>query len=224
MKHDKIESIKGHSFFCSWSGGKDSCLALYHAIHQGGKPAGLFTMLAENGCRSRSHGLPKDFLERQARELGMPVKFNSASWNRYEKAFLETVYEFRQQGVEYGVFGDIDIEAHREWCRQMCRTYGMETCHPLWKRSRQELLREFIDLGFKATIVVTKADKLGPKWLGRTIDMQTIKDLEKAGVDICGELGEYHTVVTGGPLFKSDLVLRKKEISQNNGHWFLITE
>jgi len=100
----------------------------------------------------------------------------------------------------------------------------MTAYHPLWKRSRQELLREFIELGFNATIVVVQANKLGPEWLGKPINNQTIKDLEKTGIDASGELGEYHTVVTGGPLFNSNLTLRKKEILENKGYWFLITE
>ena len=221
MKPEAMSSIAGRSFFCSWSGGKDSCLALYHAMQQGGRPQCLFNMLAEDGQSSRSHGLPKGLLEQQAQHLGLPILFNAATWDQYETKFQETLRECRSQGIENGVFGDIDVEPHREWCLRVCKAEGMGVFHPLWQCSRQELLREFIDLGFKAMIVVTQADKLGPEWLGRTIDGPVMRELAQTGIDICGELGEYHTLVTGGPLFKAELTFTRKEVVRDGGYWFL---
>jgi uncharacterized protein (TIGR00290 family) len=223
-KPEEIPAIIGRSFFCSWSGGKDSCLALYHAIRQGGIPKYLFTMLTEDGQNSRSHLLPKGLIEQQARHLGIPIMFNSATWGQYETKFHETLQKYKAQRIENGVFGDIDVEAHREWCIRMCNASEMGAYHPLWQRSRKELLKEFMDLGFKAIIVVTQADKLGPEWLGKVIDDLSIKELEKTGIDICGELGEYHTVVIGVPLFKSELTIHKKEVIRHEGHWFLKIE
>ena len=106
------KSISGRTFFCSWSGGKDSCIALYHAVHQGGVPIGLFTMLREDGHRSRSHGLSKGFLEQQAEQLNLPIRFNSASWDGYEKAFLETLHEFQLEGGPKQAFSAISIRMH----------------------------------------------------------------------------------------------------------------
>ncbi|MDD5765914.1 MAG: diphthine--ammonia ligase [Candidatus Marinimicrobia bacterium] len=217
----KPESIAGHSFLCSWSGGKDSCLALYHAIRQGAIPQCLFTMLTEGGQSSRSHGLSRKLLEQQSRLMSIPILFNSATWSQYEAKFQETLLECKSQGIEGVVFGDIDVESHRDWCIRVCSANGLEALHPLWKRSRRELLTEFIELGFKSIIVATQADKLGPEWLGRTIDEQAMNELEKTGIDICGELGEYHTLVTGGPLFKSELIVSRKEVLQHDGQWFL---
>ncbi|MBI5556091.1 MAG: diphthine--ammonia ligase [Deltaproteobacteria bacterium] len=224
MKPETMTSITDRPFFCSWSGGKDSCLALCHAIKQGGRPQSLFTMLTEDGRNSRSHGLPKSLLEQQARQLGLPIVFGSATWGGYETKFQAALRECRQQGIEHGVFGDIDVEPHREWCLRMCQAKGLGVFHPLWQRSRRELLREFIDLGFTAIIVVTQADKLGPEWLGRTIDDAAMRELAQTGIDICGELGEYHTLVTGGPLFKSELTFTRKETVHHDGYWFLKLE
>jgi diphthine-ammonia ligase len=224
MKTEKIQSITGHSFFCSWSGGKDSCLALYHAIRQGGSPKYLFTMLAENGRTSRSHCLPKTILEQQALQLDIPIIFNSATWNQYERKFQQTLNEYISNRVEYSVFGDIDVESHREWCIKMCATNGIVAFHPLWQRSRKELIKEFINLGFKAIIVVTQADTLGPEWLGRIIDDVTINEFEKKGIDICGELGEYHTLVTDGPIFTSEIHVETKDTLLHDGHWYLIID
>ena len=221
MKSSIVDPVADRSFFCSWSGGKDSCLALYHALQRGGRPACLFTMLSEDGETSRSHGLPRSVLEQQARQLGLPILFRAASWNDYEATFLTMLHDFKDQGIEVGVFGDIDIEEHRDWCQRVCATSGLRAYHPLWKRPRHELLQELIELQFKAIIVVTHADKLGPEWLGKTIDADTIKELEEIGIDPSGEEGEYHTVVTRGPIFRSEIALNTRSPLLHDGYWFL---
>ncbi|UCF95423.1 MAG: diphthine--ammonia ligase [Desulfobacterales bacterium] len=221
MKAQALGPIEGRPFFCSWSGGKDSCLALYHAVRKGGRPECLFTMMTENNQSSRSHGLPQSLLEQQARQLGIPIVFRSATWDEYEATFSAGLHEFKAHGIEVGVFGDIDVESHRDWCVRVCNANGIRPCHPLWRRPRRELLKEFMDLQFKALIVVTKADKLGPKWLGRIIDQNTVSDLEKAGIDASGQLGEYHTVVVDGPIFTSEITLKTQESVLHGGYWFL---
>jgi diphthamide synthase (EF-2-diphthine--ammonia ligase) len=91
----------------------------------------------------------------------------------------------------------------------------------LWKRPRRELLEEFLELGFKAVIIVTKAEKMGPDWLGRTIDARAISEMEKLGIDPSGETGEYHTVVTEGPLFQTRIALAIGAPVFHDGYWFL---
>ncbi|MDO9541458.1 MAG: diphthine--ammonia ligase [Kiritimatiellia bacterium] len=222
-KHEKTSRCK-QPFFCSWSGGKDSCLALYHVLQHGAKPQCLLTMMAEDGVKSRSHGLPQALIEDQARSLGIPVVFRSTSWDNYETVFISALHEFRKEGIAAGVFGDIDVESHRAWVQRVCALADIVPIHPLWKQSRRKLLAEFITLGFKAVIVVLKDDKLDKKFLGKTIDNKTIAELEKAGVDASGELGEYHTVVTAGPIFSSALSLKTKGQVQHEGYWFLDVE
>jgi diphthine-ammonia ligase len=190
-------------------------------MKQGGLPKYLFTMLTEDGKISRSHGLPRTLLEQQALQLGIPIIFNSATWDHYEIKFQQILQEYMLNRIEYGVFGDIDVESHRDWCIRMCAANNLGVFHPLWKRSRKELMKEFIDLGFEAVIVATQADKLGSEWLGRKIDHVTMKVLEKTGIDMCGESGEYHTLVTGGPIFKSKLIFKTEKVVSNDGYWFL---
>ncbi|MCL5951181.1 MAG: diphthine--ammonia ligase [Chloroflexi bacterium] len=214
-------SVNGRPFFCSWSGGKDSCLALYHALQQGGVPKPLFAMMAEGGQLSRSHGLPRSLLDEQSRQLRIPITFRSASWDEYEATFLEALHEFKADGVETGVFGDIDVDSNREWVERVCRQSGIAPFHPLWKRPRRALLEEFIDLGFKATIVAVNSAKLDTRFLGRTIERETVGDMEQAGIDPSGELGEYHTVVTPGPMFSSEIVLKIKGQKTHDGYSFL---
>jgi diphthine-ammonia ligase len=215
------ESITGLPFFCSWSGGKDSCLALYHAIQNGGKPHSLLTILSEDGVTSRSHALPKPLIEEQARSLGLQPVFRSASWQQYEVEFLSALHEFKKSGIEVGVFGDIDVDSHREWVRRVCGVAGIVPVHPLWKRDRRELLEEFIDLGFSAQIVVINEQKLDKSFLGKIIQAQTISEMEEAGIDPSGELGEYHTVVTDGPIFSSKVEIKTLGQEHHEGYWFL---
>ena len=212
------------SFFCSWSGGKDSCLALYYAMKYYGEPGCLFSMLEEDGNYSRSHRIPKAILQQQAEKINVPIEFNAATWEQYEGKYIETLKEFRKMNIVCGVFGDIDIEEHRDWCKRICESNGMETYHPLWKRSRAELLREFMDLGFQARIIVTQADKLGSEYLGRVMDQEMIKEFQDLGIDISGELGEYHTIVTNGPIFRSELKFEAGEKILKDNYWFLTIE
>jgi diphthine-ammonia ligase len=221
MLVDAEKSIAGRPFFCSWSGGKDSCLALYHAIHNGGKPHSLLTILSEDGVTSRSHALAKPLIEEQARRLGLQPVFHSASWQQYEAEFISALHEFNKTGIEVGVFGDIDVDSHREWVRRVCGVAGIVPVHPLWKRNRRELLEEFIDLRFRAQIVVINADKLHKSFLGKSINADTIREMEKFGIDPSGELGEYHTVVTDGPLFSSKVEIKPASQCHHEGYWFL---
>ena len=223
MNENANSSIAGRSFFCSWSGGKDSCLALHHAIKNGGQPRALFTMLAEDGAASRSHALPKTLIEAQARSLRLPSFSRSASWTQYEEQFILALHEFKKSGIDVGVFGDIDIDEHREWVRRVCGIAGIVPVHPLWKRARRELLEEFIGLGFKARVIVVNEQYLGWNFLGKAIDAQTITEMESAGIDPSGECGEYHTVVTDGPLFASPIEIRHAKPVRNDGYWFLQT-
>jgi diphthine-ammonia ligase len=221
MNSSTNPSISHRPFFCSWSGGKDSSLALHHAIRDGGEPRYLLTMMSEDGHGSRSHGLPRSLLEEQARLIGIPIIFRSASWAEYENVFSAALEEFRAEAVADGVFGDIDIPDHRDWCLRICGAHGIRVRHPLWQRSRRELLEEFIALGFKATIIVTQARIMGPEWLGRAIDARAISEMEKLGIDPSGETGEYHTVVTEGPIFHSRIALVTGEPVLHDGYWFL---
>jgi len=198
---------KGAPFVCSWSGGKDSCLALYRALKAGARPAFLLTILQEDGTRSRSHGLEPGVLQAQALSLEIPLVTRNASWSDYEAVFSATLQELKAAGVKAGVFGDIDLEDHRLWEEKVCGAAGIEACLPLWKTPRQALLDEFLTCGFEALIVVVNGEKLAGAYLGRTLNRELLREFERLGIDPSGEEGEYHTVVTSGPIFSAPLRL-----------------
>ena len=102
----------------SGSCGKDSALALFHARAAGLDVRWQVTMLEENGERSRSHGIPLDLVRAQAAAQGLELLAPAASWKTYEEAFTSALKDFAAKGCAVAVFGDIDLEAHRESARR----------------------------------------------------------------------------------------------------------
>ena len=214
-------SMKDSPFFCSWSGGKDSSLALYHAIKEGGRPCFLLTMVSEGGERSMSHGLPINILKKQAHALGIPLVANPTSWDDYEEKFISTIQGFKNAGVERGVFGAIDVDIHREWVEMACYSASIFPYIPLWKKNRRNLLKELIDEGFRAVITSVKEEVMDRKFLGMMLDMDVIDEVEDLDIDVSGEEGEYHTVVVDGPIFSFPLHLKYGSEVVRDGYRFL---
>jgi len=211
--------INNSSFFCSWSGGKDSCLALYRAIDQGGVPSYLFNMLTENGQRSRSHGIPREIIEKQAESLKIPVIFGSASWQGYKEEFISVLSEIKKNDTNYGIFGDIDLEEHREWLEKVCSSVQIKAYLPLWQEKRESLVKELLDLNFKAMVISVKDDVVAKEYLGKIFDWDMVQDFKNADIDISGEGGEFHTLVIDGPLFSFPLQVKPKEKYWRDGYW-----
>lgn len=209
------------TWLCSWSGGKDSALALHRARALLGDDARLLTMFTEDGQRSRSHGLPVTVLQAQADALGMPLMTASASWNDYTPVFVALLRRFRAEGGSAVVFGDIDLQDHRDWCLRACAEADLDCVHPLWGEPRESLVREVIAVGIDARVVAVRDGVLAPERLGRRLDHGLLDDLAAAKVDLAGEQGEYHTVVTDGPGFRRPLDLASGDIVLRDGYWFL---
>jgi len=218
---DCTPPLAGRRFFCSWSGGKDAYLAFQRAVRQGGIPIAIVCMLHEEAGVSRGHGLPLVLLEAQAEALGVSLVTRATTWDGYEAAYVSVLHELRDQGVEAGVFGDIDLQAHRDWVEGVCETVGF-SCHlPLWREPRRRLLDELLAGGVRATIVAVDSSKLGAEHLGRELDGAVITELEAAGLDACGEEGEYHTMVTEAPLFAAPVPLHWDGVEERDGHHVL---
>jgi len=209
--------------FVSWSGGKETSLSCYKVMqNQDVKVAYLLNMISEDGRYSRSHGIGSDLLRAQAEAMGIPIVQRKTSWKTYEEEFKRAVSDLKKDGIEAGVFGDIDIQEHRDWVERLCREIGIKPLFPLWKEKTEELLKEFIQTGFKAIIVSTNPDLLGKEWLGREINGEFIEGLKTLGdIDLCGEKGEYHTFVYDGPIFRKPVKFIVGEKIFRDKHWFL---
>jgi uncharacterized protein (TIGR00290 family) len=185
---------------CSFSGGKDSCLALWRAQKSGLDVRSLLVMFEQSGERSRSHALPLELIRKQAAAMDLDLRVRNASWSTYEAEFIAALKQFRAEGFASAVFGDIDLQAHRDWEERVCAIAGIEPVLPLWLEKRDALSREVLAEGFKAVVVCTDARYLGAEFCGREYDASFIADLP-ATVDACGENGEFHTFVYDGPNF-----------------------
>ncbi|TET10265.1 diphthine--ammonia ligase [Candidatus Aerophobetes bacterium] len=207
----------------SWSGGKDSCLAYYRTVKNGFKVSHLLNFVTENGTKSRSHGIDSKLIQRQAEAIGIPVVQVKTSWQTYEQKFKKAIDKLKQKGIKGIVFGDIDVQEHKEWTDRVSSELNVRAIQPLWRYKQRDLLNEFINEGFQAIVVSLRSDLLDKEWLGRKVDKNFLKDLDEldSGINPCGEKGEYHTFVTDGPIFKKKIeILKGKEILRER-HWFL---
>jgi uncharacterized protein (TIGR00290 family) len=201
MGNSPLQRIIAMDYFCSWSGGRDSCLTLHRAAARWGPPRRLFTVLSEDDVHSRSHGIPRHLLAAQAAALGVSMAFGSATWEDYEAAFVDCLQQLSAEGLTAGVFGDIDLDEHRAWEEMVCGRAGMTAHLPLWREDHQALVSEFLAAGFEAVIVTVRLDAVPEDFLGEIITPALVARLTSLGVDVCGEGGEFHTMVTDGPLF-----------------------
>lgn len=216
--------LDGKNFVASYSGGKDSSLALYYAM-QHAKPVALMVMLEEQGLRSRSHAMPLEIIDAQAAAIGLPILKGSATWSNYEAIFLDLLAQARQLNAETLLTGDIDLIAHAEWNQSVCERSNLKLCMPLWQKPRLEIVHELITLGFECMIVtvnlnlgMTVAD------LGRILTLDYVEELLSRKIDPCGEAGEFHTTVINAPVFKTPLSVLKGDILFHENYAFLTLE
>ena len=188
--------------FCSWSGGKDSCLALHRAACRGFQISHLLTMFDEAADRSRSHAVPRKLIEAQADALGIELVTANASWQNYETVFIEQLKVFQSQKITHGIFGDIDLQPHRDWEEKVCASANIEAVLPLWNENRRAMVDEFLAENFKAVVVCINEQFLDASFCGRIFDANFVNDLPPE-VDVCGENGEFHTFVFDGKIFKN---------------------
>jgi len=189
-------------FVASYSGGKESALAIYRAIRQGHEPIALITTYTIDADRSHFHGLSEDVLESVSESLDIPLWLVKTSGEEYLQNFEKALQRAKEQGAECCVFGDIDIEGHLEWCSERCENVGIEALFPLRGESRKDVVYDLIDSGFITNISVINTDHVSEDFLGKQLTKDVAEAIAGQGADICGENGEYHTFVTDGPIFK----------------------
>lgn len=207
--------------FCCWSGGKDAGLSFYEAEKMGIEICCLVNMVSADGKRSRSHGVSAQLLKCQAQAMEISI-IQKAVGKSYEEEFKKAITVLKDRDIQTGVFGDIDVQEHRDWVEKVSGEMGIKAVFPLWRKRRKALLEEFIDNKFKAIIVAVKSGYLSKDYLGREVDDSLIKDLRKLkNVNLCGERGEYHTLLYDGPIFRKRLVFSVGEKTSGDKYWFL---
>lgn len=208
--------------FSSWSGGKDSVFACYKALKQGVEIACLLNAVRKRYGRVAFHGVRRELIELQAEAIGIPLHQFMVNRDNYEEKYKKAVQELKAKGVKRGVFGDIFLQDGRKWVENVCREMKIKPTFPLWEIGTEALIRSFIEANFEAYVVSTQANLLGKEWIGRRIDKSFVRDLKKLkNVDICGENGEFHTLVVDGPIFKRRIKLTKTRKVFIRGYWFL---
>lgn len=207
-------------FIMSFSGGKDSILALYRMIKKGYEPVALLTTVKKNKEKSWTHDLDNNFLERISESLEIPILLVECDVDDYEIKFEEALFKAKDMGATICAFGDIDIELHKNWDLDRCKNTGIKAKLPLWQQNREELVYEFIDSGFVTIINKVNLKYMSVEFLGKELDRKVIDDIKSTGADACGENGEYHTFVIDGPLFKNRINFINEGIikDMNYGH------
>jgi uncharacterized protein (TIGR00290 family) len=201
----------------SWSGGKDSAIALYEILkNKRIEISALLTTVTEGYDRISMHGVRRILLERQAAALGLPLEIvfipRNASNGDYERNMGQALEKYRQAGVATVVFGDIFLEDVRKYREDKLAPLNMQGVFPIWKRDTRELAHSFTALGFKAVTTCVDTQALDGRFVGRQIDEKFFSDLPP-NVDACGENGEFHSFVYDGPIFKERIACTLGEIT-----------
>ena len=202
----------GRRFVMSFSCGKDSTLALHKMIAAGNCPVALIVMVNKNMDRSFFHGADRAMLRRYSEALDIPMIEAETDGMDYHVKMEAALKRSMQMGADLACFGDIDIEGNRRWSEERCRNAGIEPVFPLWNAGREDNVRELLSLGYECLIKSINNTLLPKSLLGKIIDEQTVSVMKKAGIDICGENGEYHTLTTDGPIFKEPILLKTGRI------------
>lgn len=200
------------NFVMSYSCGKDSTLALNRLMDEGHHPVGLLVMVNEAQQRSWFHGADSCLLNKISKSLTIPLILCPSKGEEYHLALEDGLSRAIQMGAEFAGFGDIDIEEHRQWCRDRCEKVGLQARFPLWRESRETITREMIERGYQCIIKAINNELLPTSLLGKRLSAETVDIMKRSGIDVCGENGEYHTIVVNGPIFKTPVTYETGKI------------
>lgn len=202
--------------YFNWSSGKDASLALYYLQQQDSiQVSKLLTSVNNHHDRVSMHGLRRELLERQAKSIGLPLTTielpENPTMDEYNDLMVNTVQALISDGYTDCGFGDIHLEDLRAYREKQLEPFNISAHFPLWKRDTREIIKDFIQLGFKAVVICTKSELLDESFVGREIDEAFVNDLP-SNVDPCGENGEFHTFCYDGPIFREPIQF---EIGEN---------
>lgn len=199
----------------SWSGGKDSCMALDVLRKQGVEVVCLITTVPEEISRTFGHGEKTELIRLQAEGLSIPVEFISCSFENYTERFVRELKKIKEKFNLMGIaYGDLYLYGHRDWGEKVAAEAEVEAVYPLWMQEKESLeaLKTFVESGYKAKIIRVREDVLDQTWLGRELDAAFLQDIQTKPICPMGESGEYHTFVYDGPLFSRKIHLESPQI------------
>lgn len=203
----------------SWTGGKDGCYSCYKVMAEGYRVTHLLNF--RNLKKTGSHEINPEVILAQSKATGIPLI--QSDFYSYEQEFKRVVSDLRSGGtrVDGAVFGH--IQTHKALVDRICKDLEIDLLLPIWKQDSEEILMEILDSGFEVLVVSVKDGLLGEEWLGRRIDGDFISDLRRLNksIDPCGEYGEFHTLVTDGPIFKKRISIAESRPALKDGYWFL---
>ena len=208
----------------SWSSGKDGAWALHTlSLAKQVEPAGLLTTVTAAYGRVSMHGVREELLVRQAEEVGLPLRVVSIPSpcpnELYEEAFLAELARARTAGITHVVFGDLFLEDVRAYREKLLERAGLAGVFPLWGRETGALAREMLAGGLRAVLVCVDPEKMPLSFAGRDFDRDLLAELP-AGVDPCGERGEFHTFARAGPMFRREIAVELGEVVRRDGFVF----
>lgn len=208
----------------SWSSGKDSAFAL-HEVRCAGEleVVGALTTVTESFGRVSIHGVREEILRAQLDAAGLrativPIPYPCPN-EVYEARMGEAIARAKADGITHMIFGDLFLEDIRKYREEKLRGTGITPVFPLWMRPTPQLAQDMIASGLETRIATVDLKKLPAAFAGRRFDAQLLADLP-AGVDPCGENGEFHTCVTGGPMFSRTLPVVTGERVERDGYGY----
>ena len=209
----------------SWSGGKDGSLALNELRKKNDvRVAGLLTTVTRDYDRISMHGVRRSLLQQQALSTGIPLNEvaipKNATNEIYEDAMTTSLKRLKEElSISSVAFGDLFLRDVRTYRENLLFKIGLECDFPLWGRDTKELAKYFVREGFRAILCTVNPKMLDPTFCGREFDSTFLSEIPSS-VDPCGENGEFHTFVYGGPIFKQEVGISKGEIVLRDGFYF----
>jgi uncharacterized protein (TIGR00290 family) len=200
----------------SWSGGKDSALALHNLrSNEDLEIVAMLTTVTADYDRISMHGVRRVLLEKQAESIGLPLEkvviSKNSSNDEYEEKLKNSLVKHKNEGVTLVAFGDIFLEDLKRYREEYLAKIGLKGLFPLWKQKSYVLAKKFIDLKFKAIITCVDGKQLDGKFCGSEYDDELLSGLPK-NIDCCGENGEFHSFVYAGPIFENEISVKRGEI------------
>lgn len=220
MNHRKLTKS-----LLSWSGGKDSSMSYYTL--RGRKDfeiEGLLTTVTSDYQRISMHGVRRELLRRQAQEMELTLHEvmipKNATNDIYEESMGRKILQLKEiEGISTLVFGDLFLEDIRSYRERFFERFDLKCEFPIWGKNTASLAKSFIEYGFRAKVCCVDPKKIPSEFCGREFDVNFLSDLPKS-VDPCGENGEFHTFVYGGPIFRENIDVKVGDVVQRDGFYF----